>query len=137
MMVRVKALLERLRALAGVRVSWHGTGLRLWMVPALIVLGFVLAQWLVGSLAVALGYLVLAFFIFDYGIFEKAPPLRRAGSYFLGLAVLLLAVGRGFYWMKGGVMPSGMGWILDTGHLSLFVAIALLNMDARESEADA
>lgn len=106
--------------------------LALWALPLAVLLSFITLEAVAGTqFTIALGYGALFFFILETGLVERGPPLRRAGTYFLGLTVLCFGNGRLLLWFYGMDSLPKFQWIFDAGHLALLISAAFHVLELR------
>lgn len=73
-------------------------------------------------------YLLAALWIFRFCAQESRPPSQRWEYYMLGLALMMLAMGRMLYAFDPSAL-STFSWIFDCAHVAMlsFVALKILN----------
>ncbi|VVT07363.1 hypothetical protein [Erythrobacter sp. EC-HK427] len=116
-------ILEKLRAAPEV-----------WLLPLTVLIAFGLAEFTLGNtVTVAIGYVALFVFIFEAGLIERGSPLRRAGTYFLGAAILCFGNGRLLLALNGGLdsLPR-FEWLFDAGHVSLWISAIFHLLELRQ-----
>lgn len=113
----------------------HASGsAKVWLLSAAVVLAYLLVEFTLGHMAaLAIGYVAVFLFIFEGGLIERGSPLRRAGTYFLGLAVLCFGNGQLMLALAGGVdaLPQ-FEWLFDAGHISLWITAIFHLLELRQ-----